>query len=120
MSRRCKTVDAKRVIELASKGHTLEEIAVLEGVSHWTLHRRFATHCEKGKLLCAGRIRAKQVEKALAGNGDTTMLIWLGKQLLGQRDKHEVETNWPETLGYGGGLPVPQRETELGRADKPN
>jgi len=80
MGRSCKTTDSERVVYLASIGHTRGEIAALVDVSRWTLHRRFATQCEKGKLLCTGRIRAKQIEKALAGNGDTTMLIWLGKQ----------------------------------------
>ena len=45
------------------------------------------------------------------------MLIWLARQLLGQKDKQEAETNWPETLGYGG-LPVPGRQAELGNTDK--
>lgn len=34
------------------------------------------------------RLAQKQIEAALAGN--VTMLIWLGKQYLGQQDKHEV------------------------------
>jgi hypothetical protein len=119
MGRPRKTVDPKRVIELAAKGHPMEQIAAFEDWSIRTLQTRFRTQCEKGGTLAAAQIRRKQFEKALAGNGDTTMLIWLGKQLLGQRDKHEVETNWPDRLGYGG-LPVPQRETELGSTDKPN
>lgn len=88
MARPRKIVDEKRVIELASKGHTLEEIAAFENVSYDTLHRRFASACEKGKLLCDGQIRRKQVEKAISGSD--TMLIWLGKQRLGQTDKQEV------------------------------
>lgn len=64
------------------------------------------------------QIRRKQVEKALAISGDITMLISLGKQRLGQRDKQEVEMNWPEK-GYGG-LSIPRREAELGTTDKPN
>ena len=64
------------------------------------------------------QIGRKQVEKALAGSRDTTMLIWLGEQRLGQRDKQEVEMNWPEN-GYVG-LSNPRREAELGSTDKPN
>lgn len=41
----------------------------------------------KGKIA----IRRAQVQKAL--NGDTTMLIWLGKNGLGQTDKQEVDHN---------------------------
>ena len=117
MGRPRKTVDPKRIIELASKGHTLEEIAALEDISHDTLRRRFAYACEKGRKLAEGQIRRKQFERAMAGSD--TMLIWLGKQMLGQRDRHEVETNWPERLGYGG-LPVPERAAQLERTDKPN
>ena len=117
MGRPVKTVDPKRVIYLASIGHTMDEIAALEDVSCRTLQRRFGTLCEKGRKLCEAQIRRKQVERALAGSD--TMLIWLGKQLLGQRDRHEVETNWPERLGYGG-LPITERATELGKTDKPN
>ena len=32
---------------------------------------------------------AKQMEKAMNGNGDNTMLIWLGKQRLGQKENLE-------------------------------
>ena len=117
MGRRRKIVDAQRVIYLASIGHTIEEIAALCDCGRDTIYRRFATQCEKGRKLAEGQIRRKQFERAMAGSD--TMLIWLGKQYLGQRDKHEVETNWPERLGYGG-LPVTQRETELGKTDKPN
>lgn len=88
MGRPCKSVDEKRVIELASKGMTIKEIAALEDVSYWTLHRRFAKACEKGAELCNGMLRAKQFERAMAGSD--TMLIWLGKQRLGQKDKTEV------------------------------
>jgi lambda repressor-like predicted transcriptional regulator len=95
MGRSRKNVDPKRVIELAAKGHTMEEIAAFEDWSIRTLQTRFRTQYEKGRTLAAAQIRRKQFEKALAGNGDTTMLIWLGKQLLGQRDKPvEPENDW--------------------------
>lgn len=41
-------------------------------------------------------LRRVQMNKALTQE-DTTLLIWLGKQLLGQRDKHETE-NTNETV----------------------
>jgi transposase len=83
-----KIVDEKRVIELAAKGYTFKEIAAFEDVSYSTLHRNFGRACEKGKLLCDAAIRAKQVERALAGSD--MMLIWLGKQMLGQRSEPMV------------------------------
>lgn len=45
-------------------------------------------------------LRRKQLQKAMEGN--TTMLIWLGKQLLGQRDKmeHSADQDKPFVLAY--------------------
>ena len=84
-----KPIDVKRVIELASKGYALKDIAALEDISDDTLRRRCADACEKGFRLRNGMLRAKQMERAM--NGSDTMLIWLGKQLLDQRDKSETE-----------------------------
>lgn len=36
-----------------------------------------------------GLLKIQQFKKAM--NGDKTMLVWLGKQRLGQKDKHELE-----------------------------
>ena len=96
MARPRKTVDEAKIIELASKGHTLKGIAAFCGISYDTLHRRFAASCEKGEELCNDALRVKQIERALAGSD--TMLIWLGKQRLGQRDKQELTGT--------GGIPV--------------
>jgi len=45
-------------------------------------------------------IRRKQAELAMDGN--VTMLIWLGKQRLGQRDRFDTEHSTPD----GGGITV--------------
>ena len=84
-----KPIDLTRVIELASKGYTLNEIAAFENISHDTLTRRAAEAIKKGHQLRNGQLRAKQYERAMAGSD--TMLIWLGKQLLDQRDRSETE-----------------------------
>ena len=110
-------IDAHRVLELAQQGCTIVEIAATFGCCEDTIHKRFSVQVERGRKMCDAALRSKQVQKAISG--DTQMLIWLGKQRLGQRDKHEVETNWPDKLGYGG-LDVPERETGLGTTDKPN
>ena len=85
MGRPRKTIDPKLVIHLASIGHTIEEIAALCDCGKDTIYRHFASACEKGRKLAEGQIRRKQFERAMAGSD--TMLIWLGKQMLGQRDK---------------------------------
>ena len=74
---------------------TQAECAAFFGVAAETMCRvlkRSAAHrdayergLQKGKL----SIRRKQYELAMAG--DKTMLIWLGKQMLGQVDKQETK-----------------------------
>jgi hypothetical protein len=64
------------------------------GVSLSTIEKRLRRKLyrgvvEKGKARLAISLRRKQVQ--LAEEGNPTMLIWLGKQLLGQRDQAAVE-----------------------------
>lgn len=81
--------------KLASFGCTIEEAAGFFGVSLRTMNRRieeevdFARAWEKGKASMKCSLRRKQVQIAMEGN--PTMLIWLGKMLLGQHDRVEVE-----------------------------
>jgi len=88
MGRPRKMVDEKAILELASKGRTLTEIAAYCGVSDDTISRRFAEVIKRGKSLMRGSLRAKQFELAMRGN--PTMLVWLGKQELGQTDRQQV------------------------------
>jgi len=82
------------IMQLARAGNTQVEIASLLGVSKSTLQRFLdsnedaAAAAERGADMLKASLRSKQVELALAG--DTTMLIWLGKQLLGQKDHRHV------------------------------
>jgi hypothetical protein len=79
-----KILDENRIVELASKGHILEEIAASFGVSVDTLERNYAEPIKRGRVLRNGSLRAMQFETAMRGN--TRMLIWLGKVLLGQSE----------------------------------
>lgn len=74
--------------DLAGIGCTMIEIALISGLSVDTLERRFAEVIEKGRADRRASLRRKQTELALAG--DRTMLIWLGKQDLGQTDKSDA------------------------------
>jgi len=84
---------------------TQEEIASFFQCSADTIDRACKTHYKKNfaEIFKQKRgignvsLRRKQYEVALAGN--VTMLIWLGKQYLGQTEKTE--------LSGPGGLPVP-------------
>ena len=48
---------------------------------------------EKGKE--GGRASLRRMQFKAAEGGDKTMLVWLGKQYLGQRDKQDVEHTGP-------------------------
>jgi len=81
-------IDPEHVRALAGAGCTVEEMAEFLGVNKKTLERRFLKVIDKGRLLRNVSLRRKQME--LAMKGDKTMLIWLGKNLLGQSDKTQL------------------------------
>ena len=89
MARPQKAIDPKAVQGMAAMGGTDEEIALHFGCSPDTLTRRFADVLKKGRAHLRLSIRRTQVKKAMSG--DNTMLIWLGKNLLSQKDKQEIE-----------------------------
>lgn len=76
---------------------THEEAAAVLGVSRSSLQRFLAKYpeaveaFEDGKEEGRASLRRAQVKSAMAGN--TVMQVWLGKQWLGQRDKHEVSVD---------------------------
>lgn len=92
----------KAVIDWAVVGKLLEagcagtDIASQLGISPTTLQRRcraennvsFAAFSQQKRMSGDNLLRAKQYQTAMSGN--TTMLIWLGKQRLGQSDKNEL------------------------------
>ena len=69
---------------------TENEIASFLGVSVDTLLRR-KEFCELHKKgMEEGRMSLRRLQWKKAQDGNTTMLIWLGKQYLGQSDKQEL------------------------------
>jgi len=82
------------VEKLAGIGCTVAEIAAVAGCSKDTLERNFAASIEKGRDSAKASLRRKQWDVAMKGN--VGMLIWLGKQLLEQKERHEH-------TGEGGG-----------------
>jgi len=89
MARPLLDIDPDQVKLLAGIGCPMTDIALIVGCSVDTLERRFADVIETGRADVRKSLRRKQVE--LAMKGDRTMLIWLGKQLLGQRDEQRLE-----------------------------
>ena len=84
-------VDPEQVRNLAQIGCTVEEIADVLGCGKSTIEKRFRAELESGRLRCRSSLRRMQFKAAQGGN--TTMMIWLGKQLLGQKDKTEQSTD---------------------------
>jgi len=80
-----------------------EELAAFFNVSIRTIENRrkqpkFAEAMARGKS--KGKISARRSQMRLLEGGNATMGIWLGKQLLGQRDVQNVEASGP------GGSPI--------------
>ena len=66
------------------------EIAAYLGCGESTIRRHFGTLLKEARDTGKANLRAKQYR--LAMEGDKTMLIWLGKQILGQKDRNEYST----------------------------
>lgn len=82
-------IDGKEVMKLASIGCSNDEIAAFFDCSKDTIERRFAAELHKGRENGKTRLRRLQLQAAQKGN--VVMLIWLGKQMLGQSDKQEID-----------------------------
>jgi AraC-like DNA-binding protein len=86
-----KVVNVRQVEKLAAIMCSHAEIATVVGCSEDTLTRRFADAIKKGREQAGQSLKKAQFKLALGGN--PTMLIWLGKQYLGQRDRQVVEVS---------------------------
>jgi len=86
-----KLIDYIMVKNLAECACTVEEIASYLNISHDTLSRNahFKEVYQEGLHKCRRSLRRIQYDAAMAG--DRTMLVWLGKQLLGQKEKQETD-----------------------------
>ena len=88
-------IDGDLVRKLANFHCTLIEMADFFNVSTDTLRDNYSTFIAKGRAEGKMKLRKKQFELATNGKGNPTMLIWLGKQMLGQADHTEGEENMP-------------------------
>jgi len=92
---------------------TLEEISLFFGLSEDTIERAvvrqwnipFAEYYAEKRRLGFVSLRRKQYQLAIKGN--VTMLVWLGKNLLGQADRQELSGR------FGG--PIQYERTDLTR-----
>lgn len=89
MARPRKTIDIELIKKLAAIQCTWEEICSIVEISRRTIERRYAQVIEDARNNGKMSLKRKQYEVAMSGNPQ--MLIWLGKQHLGQRDKTEID-----------------------------
>ena len=87
-------IDRNELERLCVLHCTDEELAGWFGVTTRTIERRrlepaFAQVMERGKA--KGRISIRRMQMKLLEQGNATMGVWLGKQLLGQTDQLSFE-----------------------------
>lgn len=107
---------------LCSQFNTEEDICAVMGVDSTTLvrlindhlyeditgHKRRGTAKKVGfsdafkKYSARGRVSLRRRQYQLADEGDRTMLIWLGKQYLGQSDNPEASVDVEDTEAFFG------------------
>lgn len=81
---RKKVVNPEDVYKLAAMGCTTKEIADWFDIPYNTCADNFRDIIQKGKNDLQQSLRMAQIKLALSGNA--TMLIWLGKNILGQQE----------------------------------
>ena len=99
MARPLKDINPQQVYRLARIGCTSVEIATVMSCSVDTLERRFADVIKKGREKCKMSLRRLQLKIAFTGSnacsaGNPGMAIWLGKQLLNQRERTDLDVNF--------------------------
>ena len=113
-------LDYKKLDAMCAIHCTGEECAAILGVDYDTLNRALKRDGNKGfseyfsQKGANGKmsLRRKQYDHAMGGN--STMLIWLGKQWLGQSDKvdqSDVEEAQPLTINFNVSDPVSKVKT---------
>jgi len=82
-NKRC--IDPDEVENLARLWCEYGEMATILGINVETLKYNFMDQIQKGRSETKQALRKAQIKSALGGN--TTMMIWLGKNILGQSDQ---------------------------------
>jgi len=82
-----KELDVDVIAKLSQIGCTQEEIGSVVGISARTLQRRYADLVAENKNKGKASLRKKMWEKAMKGQGNEKLLIWLSKNELNMVDK---------------------------------
>ena len=105
MGRKAVKIDKDQVQALARLGCTWDEIADVLGVARSTLGKNMKNDksvrdaYEKG--IAEGDVSIRRAQYDSAMQGKTAMLIWLGKNRLGQTDRIETKNETEITGGTG-------------------
>lgn len=92
MARPRKQIDEKQIEQLAAIGCTLTEMAAVLDCHADTLRDRFSSSIEKGRSVGKSSLKRAQWDVGV-NKRNVAMLIWLGKQHLGQRDSRQIDLN---------------------------
>ena len=81
--------DPDKIQMLASFGCSITEIAKYFMIDESTVRKKYKDELETGRESLKVKLRQLQWDHAARGN--TALLIWLGKQYLGQTDRNEID-----------------------------
>jgi hypothetical protein len=92
-------------VNLISIGCTIDEVSSILQISKPTLYLKYGSDIEHAKNQFRANLRNAQFQKAVEEK-NTQMLIWLGKQYLGQSDKVDTKhtLDSPQVVSYGESL----------------
>ena len=82
-------IDPEQVEKLAALGCTNVEIGSFFGCDESLISKSYSGNLIKGRS--KGKTRLRQMKWKSAEQWNVSMQIWLGKQMLGQSDKQEIE-----------------------------
>ena len=90
-------IDTSQLQKLATLGCTNKEMADFFGCSADLLEKSYSEFLTKGRA--EQKMRLRQLQWRACENGNVSMLIFLGKNMLGQQDRIE-ETQLEEPLPW--------------------
>ena len=93
-----KEIDRDVVIKLARLHCSQQDIARWFDVDKNTIAKRFGEDIELAKCETRAKLRRKMLEEAM--NGNTTMLIWLSKNMLGFSDNGPIDSDDKKPLPW--------------------
>ena len=95
-----KVLNEGLILKLSSMGLTQEEIASVCDCGVSTIQKKYHDVWERGQTIMKASLKRRQFHVAMKGN--TTMLVWLGKQHLGQRDNMDSTVDNKHTYYISG------------------